>query len=246
MGRQRERTVTVLSVVITLILLAGYVTFSDSAISNRLRSLVGADERFLPPVDAGSSGPYAFLNTQRGSDRPVGFNPCRQISYVVNPASAPDGWQRHVEQAITEVSARTGLEFVDEGTTDDRDFSTRIRDGGSPEPVIIAWADEDEVGDLADDVAGVGGPTMVSLGQLRAYVSGSVVLDTDATDRFAEDRDGDAFQVALLLHELGHLVGLDHVDDATELMYADAITRPDYGPGDRAGLAQLGAIPCRA
>lgn len=246
MGRQRERTATVLSIVITVILLAAYVTFSDSAISNRLRTLAGADERFLPPVDAGTTGPYAFLNLQPGSDRPVGFNPCSQIGYVVNPASAPDGWERHVEQAVTEVSSRTGLEFVFEGTTEERDFSTRVRAGGSPEPVIIAWADEDEVGDLADDVAGVGGPTMVSRGRLRAYVSGSVVLDRDATDRFADDPDGEALQVALLLHELGHLVGLDHVDDATELMYADGITRPDYGPGDRAGLAELGAIPCRA
>ncbi|MGA8256556.1 MAG: matrixin family metalloprotease [Nocardioides sp.] len=238
---------TVLSIVITAIVLAGYLAFSDSAISTRLRALVGVEDRFLPPVDSDTTGPFAFLNTQPGSGRPVGFSPCAQIRYVVNPTSAPSGWEQHVEQAINEVSARTGLEFDYEGTTDDRDFSSRARSGtGSADPVIIAWADEDEVDDLADDVAGVGGPTMVSLGRLRAYVSGSVVLDTDATDRFSDDPNGDALQVALLLHELGHLVGLDHVDDATELMYADGITRPDYGPGDRAGLAELGAIPCRA
>jgi len=42
---------------------------------------------------------------------------------------------------------------------------------------------------------------------------------------------------------LGHLVGLDHVDDPTQLMH---VVSPvfDLGPGDRAGLARLGAGPC--
>ena len=48
-----------------------------------------------------------------------------------------------------------------------------------------------------------------------------------------------------LLHELGHLVGLDHVDDPNELMYPRAAERTSYGPGDLKGLALLGAIPCR-
>jgi predicted Zn-dependent protease len=124
-------------------------------------------------------------------------------------------------------------------------------DRSGPEPVLIGWADEDEVGDLADDVAGVGGPTMVEIGRLRTYVTGSVVLDRDTTDRFGADdparpdgRGADELEIALLLHELGHLVGLEHVDDPGELMYPAGITRSSYGPGDKEGLAALGAIPC--
>lgn len=240
---ERERTIGVVSLVLTLVALSAYVSLSDSPLSTSLRGLVGSEERVRPAVTADGEGAHAFLDTQPGTDQPVGFNPCRPVEYVVNPAGAPRDWLRYVDTAVTEVEDRTGLELTYDGTTDDRDFGARV-DGDDPEPVLIAWADEDEVGDLADDVAGVGGPTVASLGRLRSYASGAVVLDRDATDRFEVLPDGADLQVALLLHELGHLVGLDHVDDPDELMYPDGPTRTSYGPGDREGLALLGAIPC--
>ena len=49
---------------------------------------------------------------------------------------------------------------------------------------------------------------------------------------------------AIVDHEFGHLVGLDHVDDPGELMAEVNIGRTSYGPGDLEGLARLGAIPC--
>ncbi len=241
-ARERERTVTIVSLVLTLIAVGAYVTFSDGPLGTRVRGVLGLDDRVLPTVEAGATGPHAFLNTQPGSGDPVGFSPCRTVRYVVNPDRAPQEWRAYVEEAVTEVSRRTGLRFEDAGTTGDRDFADRFG-GRSPQPVLIGWSDEGEVGDLADDVAGIGGPTMVELGARRTYVTGSVVLDTDVTDRLASAGD-DVAQVALLLHELGHLVGLDHVDDRGELMYPRGLTRPGYGPGDVEGLAALGAIPC--
>ena len=243
MSRQRERTITVVSVIVTLIALAGYVTFDDGPVGSGVRSLLGVDGRLRPAVDAGSDGPYAFLETQ-ADGTPVGFSPCVAVPYVVNPDGAPEGWEDDVRHAVDEVSDRTGLEFDDGGVTDDRDFSGRGREAGRTDPVLIGWADEDEVDALADDVAGIGGPSVSRLGNRLYFVSGSVVLDTETTDRFDDAGGRDAHR-ALLLHELGHLVGLDHVDDEGELMFPDGITRPDYGPGDRAGLAALGAIPCR-
>lgn len=50
---------------------------------------------------------------------------------------------------------------------------------------------------------------------------------------------------AIVMHELGHMVGLAHVDSQAELMAGDnhsGIT--DFGPGDPAGLGKLGAGPC--
>lgn len=244
MAPARERTVSVVSLVLTLVALGAYVTFSNGAIGTRVRAILGVNDRINPVVEADGDGAYSFLNTQAGSDRPVGFNPCQPIRYVVNPQHAPDDWQEHVDAAISEVGTRTGLEFEDDGTTDDRSFADRLDPRGRAEPVIIGWADEDEVEDLADDVAGIGGPTMIEIGRLRAYVTGSVVLDSDTTDRLDDARRGDELQVALLLHELGHLVGLDHVDDRSELMYPEGITRPSFGVGDLEGLARLGAISC--
>jgi len=50
---------------------------------------------------------------------------------------------------------------------------------------------------------------------------------------------------AVVLHELGHLVGLDHVTAASQLMYPQ--TQPgviDFGTGDLTGVAALGRGTC--
>ena len=46
------------------------------------------------------------------------------------------------------------------------------------------------------------------------------------------------------MHELGHVVGLDHVKDRHELMNPEYLGLDTWGPGDRQGLAVLGAGPC--
>ena len=143
------------------------------------------------------------------------------------------------------MEARTGLAFRFDGTTDDRGFEDRFAPNGDALPVLIGWADDDEVPDLEGDVAGIGGATYAELGGRRAYVTGMVVLDVETYDRLAAAKDADTVQLAVLLHELGHLVGLAHVDDRGEIMYADGVIRTTYGTGDLDGLARLGAGDCR-
>jgi hypothetical protein len=47
-------------------------------------------------------------------------------------------------------------------------------------------------------------------------------------------------QGPVILHELGHLMGLGHVRAAGELMHPSGGGVVDFGPGDREGLRQLG------
>jgi hypothetical protein len=61
---------------------------------------------------------------------------------------------------------------------------------------------------------------------------------------FAEslaDPETAAVARGVVLHELAHLVGLDHVEDPAEVATSATVA---LGPGDRQGLAAVGAGAC--
>ena len=99
-------------------------------------------------------GSYAFVATTGAGD-PVGWDHCRPIRYVVNPTGAPEGWERIVRAGVDTVSEASGFEFQYEGTSVDRTFEGRPVDPESPPPVLVAWADDSEVPDLAGSTAGI-------------------------------------------------------------------------------------------
>ena len=242
---QRQRTISVLSAVITLIVVGAFLTFDQGPMGTRFRSLIGKDGRLNPTVqtEGAPGGHYQFLRTQPGSDEPVSWNPCKEIHYVINPEGAPEGWESMITEAVAEVEDRTGLEFAYDGTSEDRNFTDRYASNQQQRPVLIGWSDSDEEPALKGDVAGLGGATAAGINNHVAYVTGMVILDTDVFDRL-DNNEGRPYARAIVLHELGHVVGLDHVDDKGEIMYADGGTRTTYGAGDLKGLARLGAVSC--
>ena len=59
------------------------------------------------------------------------------------------------------------------------------------------------------------------------------------------DHDGRRVARSIVLHELGHLIGLAHVDDEQQLMFPEARREvPDFAAGDLTGLAALGSGAC--
>jgi hypothetical protein len=162
----------------------------------------------------------------------------------VNPAGAPDQWEDTVRAGVAEVTDASGFEFEYDGTSADRAFEGRVADPANPPPVLIAWAGSDEVPDLAGSTAGIGGSTPARVDQHVQFITGMVVLDTDAYDRMERQGEGRAEEL-ILAHELGHVLGLDHVDDIGELMNAEYVGQGGFGPGDREGLERLHDLPCR-
>jgi hypothetical protein len=204
-----------------------------------------------PPLPA-EDGPYEFVATQPGGDEPVAWDPCRPIRYVVNPAGAPPGGDALAEEAVARTASATGLRFeyagtTDEAWTDEREAYLPDRYGERWAPVLIAWSDESSSPDLAGSVAGVGGPSSVRTADGRSvHVSGSVVLDAPDLERILAAPGGPDAVRAVIQHELGHVVGLDHVADRAQLMYTENTDEQtsDWGAGDLRGLHALGSGDC--
>jgi hypothetical protein len=217
-------------------ILAGLVMLHDPGMTGyRFRQLVD----HLTGDDDGS---YAFVATTSDGD-PVAWDHCEPIHYVVNPAGAPEPWKSIVREGVGETEGASGFDFQYDGTSIERSFKERAADPDRPPPVLIAWADSTEVPDLQGSTAGIGGSTPVRTGGRVRYVTGIVVLDTDAYDRMELRGDGRG-EALILAHELGHVLGLDHVDDIGELMNAEYAGQSGFGPGDKEGFEQLHALPC--
>jgi hypothetical protein len=218
----------------------------------------GTDEartRILPaPAIPAGNGGYKYLIMDKTS--PVAYDPCRPIHYVIRNHDTPVGGNAAVHVAIAAASKATGLKFIDDGLTEEKPTLDRkayqpARYGDRWAPVLIAWSDPTELPYLGEgDTVGAAVSYLASAPATakahgRVYVTGDIALDAADFTRLAKGPRGSAAMIQGIEHELGHLVGLDHVLQTSQLMYPrgqkDVLT---YQAGDLRGLAQLGRGSC--
>lgn len=219
------------SLLITGLVLGGALAWAPGNDFRTLRALIG--------IESGDSSDYAFMQTQPVTGGPVGYSPCQPIEVEINPEGAPSNYRELVDTAIEHVSEPSGLEFRVVGETTRR-YADAFSSGEAT-PVLVSWADSDEVPALAGNVAGLGGSSSRDRGGVLRYVTGAVTLDADAYADLAGRQD-DA--QAIIDHEFGHLVGLDHVTAGGELMAERNTGITSWGEGDLRGLELLGDLPC--
>lgn len=201
-----------------------------------------------PP--AGEGGFAAMMKQPDGS--PVGWDPCRPTHYVINPAGAPTGGQQIVQVALERVSKITGQQFVFDGPTEevpneDRPAVLKKLYGNRWAPVLISWSDPSKSPGLSGSVAGYAGPMAIRsprTNELR-YISGQVVLDAPQMQRILSEPAGLSRGRAVVMHELGHLMGLEHVKDSSLLMNpSTSAFVTDFADGDLRGLAAVSGQEC--
>lgn len=206
--------------------------------------------RIKPAPSAPSGqGDYSFMTTNEHG--PAAFDPCRSVPFVINYEEPLPNGDAMVQEALDIVGNLSGLRFIVEGHTDelaslDRPPMDKPRYGDRWSPILIAFTNPERDHRLVDAVAGIGGSLAMSDSRGRlTNVSGLVHLDTPALREMLDRPNGRTAVIAIIMHELGHVVGLGHVDDPRELMAAHNSGQTTFGDGDRRGLAELANRHCQ-
>lgn len=208
----------------------------------------------LPEADLRKSAAkgYVFATLQKDKKTGITWSPCRPITWVVRAAGrAPKDGDRMLRESFARIAELTGLEFVYEGATKEKYSDARVpfqpkRYGQRWAPVLVSWSSTKDDPGLKGDVLGRAGAAWVGTDSGdRTYMSGTVSLDAVELERVRSVAGYDVAR-AVVMHELGHLVGLGHVKSQAALMYPRvSVDVTDFAAADRRGLTVLGQGPCQ-
>jgi hypothetical protein len=175
------------------------------------------------PASPPALGPHSFLY-RLDSGQYARWNPCAAVRYAVNDDRARPGQRAMLENVLLEAEAATGLDLVYVGETSDGL-------DGKPPPgadVVLAFTDAAASPQLRTAV-GLGGGTYRSSGVVSGY---ALFVNSYGTTVYQQD---------LMLHEVGHMLGISHVADETQVMNPYLVPLARYSNGDLEGLWRMGA-----
>lgn len=199
----------------------------------------------------GNPRAYSFMG--RSGAAVARWNPCAPIGYRVNARLGGPRALADTREAVARIRRTNGLRFAYRGPT--RIVPGGRNDGAYPKDtqLVISWARPAQSSYLSGNgVAGVGGPSWTRAVNRRGepdlmIVSGFAVLNAnlDLAGGFGRGpRYGlQGTRGQLLMHEIGHAVGMGHANnDRWQILYPTMTRkRAVWGAGDRRGLRRLGA-----
>lgn len=187
---------------------------------------------------------HAFMETVDG--RPVTYSSCRVIQVAIYPAGGPPDAEELVREAVDVMRSATGLDIVVSGVFGGHAPNWNFESAPlhPDDPISVSWQDGDAIAALTEHTAGLGGSRVYDGPRgTRRLAAGTIAVSRDYYRSLAE-RDDHGEALAVLLHEFGHVFGLDHVGSRRELMYDGNLDLTSFGPGDLEGLRLLGQGPC--
>lgn len=178
-----------------------------------------------------------------GEGRAVRWDPCGQIQLLFNLSNAPAGARHELNEATKVIRRATRLTVRlvgDTSTQPSADYGD-IQSAGQWPDVLVAFVQRrDHL--LPDEGSSAETTTSwitESDGHDR-YVTGEMLINAEQNDLYGDGTDSRPSRVRLFEHELGHLIGLDHVGDRRSIMFPQVLRRTGLTAGDLLGLRELG------
>jgi hypothetical protein len=187
---------------------------------------------------------YKFSSLLDG--QPVRWNPCQTIHWRANVARGPVGGLDVLKAAVAHIAGTTHTSWVYDGVTSTVPSTAYLpkTPTNTNKPVVIGWTDGTASDLLRGKPAQVLGMTRTvwfgvddGMGH-RAAATRAAVVALDRTDKLP--LRGVQSWSATALHELGHVMGLDHPSDPHQLMAATLPNVSSYQTGDNTGLVRVG------
>ncbi len=248
----RLRQVGALAGSVTL-LLGGAFAQPASAESVASTSVVS---RPAPDYASISSASYSLATSRLPDGRTVvlRWNPCQVITFRLNVAALPatrrSAVAAEIRTAVTRLGSATGVRYSYRGTTTTVPRTSNVTRQGSELIVAVTTPSATDFG-IGNGVLGYGGyrywqwTTTAANGRRTsdaAIARGWVVLDSAGLMRLTPGFGAGNTRGNVVLHELAHVAGLNHISDTRQLLHPtlSASSPNGYAPGDRTGLRKVG------
>lgn len=206
--KQRSNLRFAISLIVFLLVIGGIYQWSNEQIAILNES---PTPTYLDEFEKGAADPkLAWSQVAKRNKAPLTWHTCDKIKVLVNPGDVKSA-VADVKEVIEDINQLTSLNFYYAGFTTKKPFV----DTPNINEVIIGFYSEEQADERFKfkDAIGLGGGRSVE-GQIKY---GDIGIRTPAYQKANK-----SIRKEVLLHEFGHVLGLDHVSKKNDLMYTNA------------------------